>query len=276
MGERARAAVGEGDGWRVLEEASGLDRAQLVRHLDAPAPSRAVAYAEAMVERRAAGEPLQYVLGRWSFRRLDLLVDRRVLIPRPETEVVAGVAIGELRRLAGDRPLVAVDLGTGSGAIALALADEVPRARVWATDVSAGALAVAAANLAGTGSLVGPRVRLVLGDWFDALPEELRGRVGVVVSNPPYVADGEVLPAEVADWEPTGALYAGPSGLEGIEAVVTGAPGWLARPGSVVVEVAPHQAEQAVRLATTAGFDHAEVVDDLAGRARVLVGRFTG
>jgi len=265
----------------VVEQASGLDRAELVLNLDAPAPHRSVAYVESMLERRAGGEPLQYVLGRWGFRRLDLLVDRRVLIPRPETEVVAGVAVEELRRLVptgARRPLppLAVDIGTGSGAIALAVADEVPKARVWATDVSADALAVARANLAGTGSLIGPRVRLLLGPWFDPLPPELRGRVDVVVSNPPYVAAGEWLPDAVAGWEPAEALVAGPTGLEGIEAVVTGAVGWLARPGSLVVELAPHQADEAARVARRAGFDDVAVADDLTGRSRVLLGRFTG
>jgi len=263
----------------VVEGASGLDRAELVLNLDAPAPARAVAHAGAMLARRTAGEPLQYVLGRWGFRRLDLLVDRRVLIPRPETEVVAGVAVEELHRLvpASARrqvPPLAVDIGTGSGAIALSLADEVPRALVWATDVSADALAVARANLAGTGSLVGPRVRLLHGPWFDPLPEELRGRVDVIVSNPPYVAAGEELPDEVAGWEPAQALVSGPTGLEGIEAVVTGATAWLARPGSLVVELAPHQADAAAGLARRAGFDDVVVTDDLAGRERVLVGRF--
>ncbi len=279
LGRVRTALPAAGEAWRVLEEASGLDRAQLVGELDSVAPARAAAYADAIVDRRRRGEPLQYVLGRWGFRRLDLLVDRRVLIPRPETEVVAEVAIDELRRLVPrDRrtpPLVA-DIGTGSGAIALAVADEVARARVWATDVSAEAVAVARANLAGAGSLVGPRVRLLTGSWFEPLPEKLRGQLDLVVSNPPYVAVDEVLPAEVADWEPTGALVAGPTGLEGIDAVVTGAAGWLARPGTVVVELAPHQAEAAAALATGAGFDDVEVRPDLADRPRVLVGRYRG
>jgi len=281
--DRARAVLADGgDAWRVVERAAGFDRAELVVNLDTPAPPRAAAFADAMLERRAGGEPLQYVLGTWGFRHLDLLVDRRVLIPRPETEVVAGMAVDELRRLvpagssARRTPPLAADIGTGSGAIALALADEVPRALVWATDVSADALAVARANLAGTGSLVGPRVRLLHGPWYDPLPGELRGRVDVVVSNPPYVAADEVLPADVAAWEPPGALVSGPTGLEGIEAVVAGASAWLARPGSVVVELAPHQAAAAADLARAAGFDEVAVADDLAGRARVLVGRYTG
>jgi release factor glutamine methyltransferase len=225
-----------------------------------------------MVERRRAGEPLQYAIGAWGFRRLDLFVDRRVLIPRPETEQVVEVACAELRRLAPSTPHV-VDLGTGSGAIALSIALEVPRARVWATDVSRQALAVARANLAGLGGRAAARVLLAEGDWFDALPGPLRGRVDLIVSNPPYIADGEVLPPEVADWEPRAALRAGPTGLEAIEVIVSEAPAWLARPAALVVEIAPDQAEPARALASAAGFADVAVRADLQGRPRALVGR---
>ncbi|MFN2606408.1 MAG: peptide chain release factor N(5)-glutamine methyltransferase, partial [Acidimicrobiales bacterium] len=241
-------------------------------HLDEPAPARAVAFADAMAARRAAGEPLQYVLGRWQFRTLELLVDRRVLIPRPETEVVAAVAIEEARR-SHRRPPVVVDLGTGSGAIGLAVAVEVPDAQVWATDASAEALAVARANLAGMGSAAATRVRLAEGGWFEALPPALAGRVSVVVSNPPYVADGEDLPDEVAGWEPGVALRAGPTGLEAVGEIVAGAPPWLARPGSLVLELAPHQAAEAVSLAAEAGFADITVIADAAGRSRALRAR---
>lgn len=228
-----------------------------------------------MVDRRRRGEPLQYVLGVWSFRRLELVVDRRVLIPRPETEAVVDVALEELARVAPERPL-AVDLGTGSGAIALSLALEVPRARVWGTDRSEPALAVARANLAGMGSRVATRVRLAAGDWFGALPDDLRGQVDLVVSNPPYVGAAESLPAEVAEWEPPEALIAGPTGLEDVERIVGEAPVWLRRPGAVVIEIAPHQAEAAAGLARRAGFDDVDVRPDLSGRLRALVGRRAG
>lgn len=258
----------------MLGRASGFDRADLVRHFDDPVPARAVAFLDSMVERRRKGEPLQYVLGIWGFRQLDLVVDRRVLIPRPETETVVEVALEELGRLGlAGRPPVLVDLGTGSGAIALSLAAEVDGAVVWATDASADALALARANLAGLGSGLAPRVRLAEGRWFDALPASLAGRVDVVVSNPPYVAEDEPLPAEVADWEPYRALVSGPTGLEAIAEVVAAAPRWLARPGALVVEVAPHQAGAAAALARDAGFSPVDVRPDLAGRARALVGR---
>jgi len=257
---------------RIVERASGRDGAEWLVVLDDAVPERALAFFDDMVERRAAGEPLQYVLRRWGFRTLDLVVDRRVLIPRPETEVVVEVAIRELRRSAARRPLAA-DLGTGSGAIALSLAVEGPNCRIWATDVSDAALAVARANLSGIGSPAAVRVRLAHGRWFDALPAPLRGQFDLVVSNPPYVAAHETLPAEVADWEPREALVAGPTGLEAIAELVEAAPAWLAADGSLVVELAPHQADEARRLASGAGFSEVDVRPDLTGRSRVLVAR---
>ena len=222
-----------------------------------------------MVERRAAGEPLQYVVGRWGFRTLDLLVDRRVLIPRPETEVVAEVAIAEARR--PGRAVTVVDLGTGSGAIALSVAAEVPAATVWGTDRSADALAVARANLAGLGRAA-PRVRLAEGDWFAALPGDVRA--DVVVSNPPYVGASEALAPEVADWEPRDALVAGPAGTEALDRILADAVAWLRPGGVVVLEVAPHQAAGVAATAGGLGYG-VDVRPDLAGRDRVVVARLT-
>jgi release factor glutamine methyltransferase len=259
------------DARRIVEEAASGEWPWL---LDEPVSERAQRYCDEMVARRLAGEPLQYVLGRWGFRQLDLLVDRRVLIPRPETEQVVSVALTELRRLGPD-PVV-VDLGTGSGAIALAIAAEGRPGAVWATDASADALAIARANLVGLGGARAAKVRLVLGSWWEALPTELGGRISLVISNPPYVttAEMETLPAVVAEWEPRSALDAGPPGLEAIETVVAGAAQWLARPGAVVVELAPHQAAAAEAVAHGAGFDETRVEKDLAGRDRALVARF--
>jgi len=238
--------------------------------LDGPVTTRALAHLDAMLGRRLGGEPLQHVLGHWSFRSLELLVDHRVLVPRPETELVAGAAIDELRRNEGT---VAVDLGTGSGALALAIAVEVPAARVWGVDRSSDALDVARANLAGIGR-AGARVTLLEGDWFAALPEELRGAIDVLVSNPPYVCDGDELPAEVRDWEPAGALFAGPDGLDDIRRIVAEAPRWLRRPGSLVVEHDPRQAAVVEQLARDAGATEVKVHPDLTGRLRYLVARF--
>ena len=258
----------------LMERASGARGAewQLIR--GEAAPARVEGFVDEMVDRRLAGEPLQYVLGEWSFRRLDLAIDRRVLIPRPETEQVVEEAIGELRRLAVSAPTV-VDLGTGSGAIALSLAFEVAGAQVWATDVSDSALTVARSNLAGMGGMAATRVRVVGGSWFDALPRELAGAVHLIVSNPPYVAEHEVtsLDPAVVDWEPISALVPGPTGLEAIRHIVAGAPLWLRRPGVLVVEIDPSQADATIALARAAGFDEAEVRPDLAARPRTLVAR---
>jgi len=226
-----------------------------------------------MVERRLNGEPLQYVLGRWGFRDLDLMVDRRVLIPRPETEQVVGWA---LEAVAPSDVTVAVDLGTGSGAIALALARELARATVWATDVSRDALDVARANTSGAGMWAAPRVRLVEGWWWDALPAELEGRVDLVVSNPPYIADDEVLPAEVEVWEPRLALRAGDGGPVDDRADGGEAAGWLAPGGVLVVEIAPALETAVLELANAAGAAQAEVRADALGRPRALVSRWSG
>jgi release factor glutamine methyltransferase len=257
------------DARRIIERAG----ADYPLGLDAAVPARALPFVADMVDRRAAGEPLQYVLGLWSFRRLELLVDRRVLIPRPETEVVVEVALREAHRV-GLEGLIAADLGTGSGAIALSLALELPGVEVWGTDVSPAALAVASANLAGMGTFVAPRVRLAQGSWFDALPRDLQGRLGLVVSNPPYVAESDELPAVVADWEPADALVSGPTGLEALQQVVDAAPPWLARPGTLVLECAPHQADIVAGQGLAAGASDVAIEIDLSGRQRAVVLRF--
>jgi release factor glutamine methyltransferase len=279
--ERRLRAAGfdspETDARRIVEQASGFEGADHVLGLDEPATERGVAQFDQMLNRRLAGEPLQYVVGSWGFRELDLLVDRRVLIPRPETEVVVDHALAELDRIrsrTGGRAVV-VDLGTGSGAIALSFAHERDRVEVWATDVSADALAVARANLAGLGRSA-TRVRLAQGSWFAALPDDLRGGVDLVVSNPPYVARSDVLPQEVSEWEPSASLVAGPKGTEALEILIREAPGWLAPHGVMVLEIAPHQGAPMLELAEAAGFSAARVEPDLAGRDRALVLRLTG
>ena len=262
----------------IVEEASGLEGADYALGLDQPATVRGVATLDRLVARRRAGEPLQYVLGRWAFRSLDLMVDRRVLIPRPETEQVVGFALAELDRLGANRPgppLVVVDLGTGSGAIGLSIAAERSRTRVWASDVSPDALAVASANLAGLGRAA-TRVRLVEGSWFEALPEDLVGTIDLVVSNPPYVSPADPLPREVAEWEPVGALISAPTGREALIGLVEHAPRWLTRPGVLVVELAPDQAAPIARAAREAGFGEVRVERDLAGRDRAVVARIEG
>jgi release factor glutamine methyltransferase len=273
----------------MVQRVSGYDGAELFANKHELATAPAVEHLDDMLDRRVGGEPLQYVLGRWDFLGLDLLVDPRVLVPRPETEVVAQTAIDEAVRLgarrgkhdgwlAADTTYAVADLGTGSGAIALALARELPEAEVWATDASDDALVVARANVAGVGSAA-TRVRVSSGSWFDALPAELRGALRVIVSNPPYVAEHEVadLPRDVTEWEPHSALVSGPTGYEALETLIADAPGWLdPAGGALVLELAPHQADRAHELATGAGFADVRVDRDLVGRARVLVARVPG
>jgi release factor glutamine methyltransferase len=238
--------------------------------------------ARELAARRAAGEPLQYVLGHWAFRALDLLVDPRVLIPRPETEQVVEEALAEVRAL-GTRDAVVVDAGTGSGAIALALAIELAAAgdhgEVFATDASGAALQVARANLARVSAVSAAMwpVTMLEGNWLEPLPEERRGCVSAVVSNPPYVAESEWadLDAEVHA-EPRTALLAaagsdGTPGLADVEAVLVQSLSWLARPGVVVIELAPAQADAARSLALALGYAAVAVHQDLAGRPRTLV-----
>lgn len=260
----------------IVEEASGLEGAELELGLDRPATVRGVTRLDGLVARRLAGEPIQYVLGHWSFRTLDLLCDRRVLIPRPETEQVVGHALDELDRLLLARPsghrATVVDLGTGSGAMGLAVAVERPGTDVWLVDRSPDALAVARANLAGLG-MAGGRVRMAEGSWFQALPTELQGRVDLVVTNPPYVADAEVLDASVVDWEPAGALVSGPSGLEAYEVILDRAPVWLAPGGALVAEIGATQAVAVTGLARAAGFTDVAVHPDHAGHPRSLIAR---
>ncbi len=253
----------------MCEVASGADRLDDV--LDERATIRMVAHLDAMLARREAGEPLAYVLGRGGFRHLDLFVDRRVLIPRPETEVVAGVALELARRRSP--PIVVADLGTGSGAIGLALANELPvvGVEVWLTDDDADALDVARANLAGIGRGAA-NVRIGAGRWFDALPEDVF--LDVVVVNPPYVADGSPEVEEsVLRWEPHHALFGGPDGLDAIRELVAAAPSRLRPGGWLVLEIGADQGAAVADLLSATGYADVQIRQDLAGRDRVALAR---
>ena len=279
LGEAGNPAAEAEARW-LVEEASDLPMSEW----GAPATDVGVARLTRMLERRLAGEPLQYVLGRWPFRGLDLIVNPKVLIPRPETEIVAEVALAEAVRAGarrgrpdpwGSTPTFTVaDLGTGSGALALALATELPEAEVWATDRQPEALEVAGANLVGLG-MAATRVRLAEGVWYEALPEALRGGLRVIVSNPPYVAEAEFdeLPPEVREHEPRAALVAGPDGTEDLDVLLAGGLEWLEPGGALVLELAPHQAETQAQRARRAGYASVDVYCDLTTRPRVLVAR---
>ena len=250
----------------IVERAAG-DPFRVVA--DRPATVRSHHHWRLMVDRREQGEPLQYVLERWSFRTLELYIDRRVLIPRPETEGLVDTVLAEHTRVGGP----VVDLGTGSGAIALSVAVERPGTEVWGVERSPGALAVARANCTGIGRRAAAAVRLVEGSWFDPLPDHLRGEVGVIVSNPPYVEDDADLPEDVARWEPQEALRGGTDGLDDIREIVAGASSWLTPGGALVIEHAPQQAVAVRSLADDNGYVEVRTGTDLTGRDRFLVAR---
>jgi release factor glutamine methyltransferase len=264
----------------IVERVSGFSAAELIVHGAEPVSARGVAFFDQLVARRGSGEPLQYVLGRWGFRNLELFVDSRVLIPRPETEVVAGLGVSHL--LTYGCATRAADLGCGSGAIGLSLAVEVPSCSVWLGDVSSDALEVARANASGLGR-AGARVSLHQGSWFDALPPDLAGTLDLVISNPPYVAPAEELPHEVVGYEPGVALFsddhaeAGQSddsrtvgGAAHLVAIVDAAPRWLAPGGALVLEMSPHQTAFIAQRCADLGFT-SRVERDLAGRDRAVV-----
>ena len=243
----------------LLTEASGVARDRIASEPETPldgAASRAFAQ---MVRRRLQREPVAYILGRRGFRRIELMVDGRVLIPRPETELLVELAL-ELR------PSRVLDAGTGSGAVALAVAEELPGCEVVATDTSAAALELAAANAAMLG-LAG-RVRFEHG----TLPPD--ERFDLILANLPYVSEAEWngLAPELTKFEPREALVAGPTGLEAIESLLAS----LARaplPAAIGLEVGLGQAEAVAGLVRDLGFAQVEARRDLAGTERVVAGR---
>ena len=245
----------------ILSRALGLSRLELYTSFDRPLNESERAVARPLVERRGRREPLAYVLGDWDFRRLTLRTDARALVPRPETEIVVEHALAAIAGL--EEPRV-VDVGTGSGAIALALADERPEARVTATDVSPEALALARENA----ERLGLAVELVEADLLGGLT----GPFDLVVSNPPYVEAGELasLQPEVRDWEPRLALVAdGQTERLAREAREVLAPG-----GTIVLECHAEHAGHLRALLAGLGYEGATISTDLAGRERVVEARW--
>jgi release factor glutamine methyltransferase len=264
LGSRHEATV-------ILEEASGCRLSALAASFMSPAPPALIAAAEELSRERRSGRPLQHVVGHWSFRHLELLQDERALIVRPETEQVVGVALDELARRSGR---LVLDLGTGSGAIALGIANEAPGAVVVALDRSAEALALATANRARRDADECERVHLLVSNWYSALSSV--ARFDLIVANPPYVSEAEwmTLDPVVRDHDPKAALVAGPSGLEAIDAILAGAPEHLVRGGVLVCEIGATQKEPTLSAALGAGARAARVEVDLAGRDRILVAQF--
>jgi len=267
----------------LLEEVMCATRSELIlqgaREVTDEEFRQAVEFADLVV----AGVPLQHVIGHWSFRTLELAVDGRALIPRPETEMVVSVALEELDRLSGFRPLPlrCLDLGTGTGAIALSLVSEFADVRVVATDVSSEALALAGENRSKLDEPLRDRLEMRHGDWYAALattPCATAPAVGfdLICANPPYLSEAEWREVDpiVRDHDPVSALVGGAIGTEQIELILAGASTHLVGGGSMVVEIGWKQGPDAMRLAKSAGAGHAAVFPDLAGRDRILLARF--
>jgi release factor glutamine methyltransferase len=244
----------------LLAEATGLDRAQLAADPDAAVDAGAARRFGAMVRRRVRREPVAYILGRRGFRHLELAVDSRALIPRPETELLVEIAL-ELA------PESVLDVGTGSGAVALAVAHELPETEVTATDTSEDALALARENAE----------RLGLADRvaFERGTVPPGRRFDLIVANLPYVREDELatLQPEISRYEPRQAVVAGQDGLETIAAVAAASSAALTETGSVALEVGAGQAGGAAELLLDLGFGQVEGRQDLAGIPRVVLGR---
>jgi release factor glutamine methyltransferase len=253
--------TGRLDAELLLAHSLGRPRIELYTDFDRPLSSEELDAYRELVARRARHEPVAYILGEWGFRRLTLKVDRRALIPRPETEIVVERALAHLRGL--DAPVV-LDVGTGTGAIALAIADEHPGARVTAIDVSADALALARENV----ERAGLAVELLQYDAGDGLPG---GPYDLVVSNPPYVepSDLATLMPDVRDYEPHVALVG-----DRMPQVVARAAFDVLRPGGhLVLEVGDGQALATAAMLAELGYVDVITTPDLAGRDRVVEGR---
>jgi release factor glutamine methyltransferase len=255
------------DAERICMQVLHLDRAQLYSIDRELTPSERHDI-ESLVERRRTMEPLQYLTGSQGFRRLDLLVGPGVLIPRPETETLVEVAIESIKEIEAPRVL---DIGTGSGAIALSIAAEVPGSRVWATDVSPEAIGWATKNRQ---MMDLKNVVLLESDLFSQIDSTLRGEFDVVVSNPPYLSEEDLVRAtpDIRDHEPLLATVAGPTGLEVTQRIVKEAIHWL-RPGQpVLIETWTGQWPQLKKMMEET-YDVVKVHPDLNGALRVAEGR---
>lgn len=249
----------------LMGHSLGLKRMQLYLQFERPLAEPELAKLRPLVKRRSEREPLQYIVGTTEFSGLTLKVDRRALIPRPETELLVEIA----KEAGAVPPARVLDLGTGTGAIALALAQAFPAATVVATDLSADALALAQENATALG--LGERVHWLRSDWFAALPPD-EPPFDLIVSNPPYLTEAEVgeTEPEVRNFEPRGALTSGPDGLEAIAVIVREARSRLAPGGRLLLETGIAQHARILELTRAAGYAGAESRRDLTGRDRFV------
>ncbi|MDQ4142833.1 MAG: peptide chain release factor N(5)-glutamine methyltransferase [Actinomycetota bacterium] len=249
---------------RLVEAATGRSTAELL--LQPEVDDSVEAAAVSLARRRAAGEPLQYVTGVAGFRRLDLAVGPGVFVPRPETELVVEKGLERLPQGG-----TVVDVGTGSGAIALSIADERPDARVFATERFSDAVEWVRRNRDSTGK----HIEIIEGDVFDGLPEDLRGQFDVVISNPPYVANAErsTLPPDVVEQEPHGALFGGDAGMDIIERLASESLDWLRPQGWLVLEIGAGQGPKVHSLLDGLGYEEVKIGVDYANWPRVAEAR---
>jgi len=256
----------------LLAYALSTDRSRLLARLRDPLAHEKLKVLHGFLQRRRQHEPLQYITGMQEFWSLAFAVDTRVLIPRPETEVVVETALRLLSHSALRTPHSAIlDVGTGSGCLAVALAKELPQAEVWATDISAQALAVASENARRHG--VAERIHFLQGDLFLPVADRRDG-FDLIVSNPPYIArsDFAALQPEVRDWEPRGALDGGPDGLDFYRRLLEEGPAYLHVGGWLVMEIGHGQGSAIMELAQEQNALAAYAcIADYAGRARVTV-----
>ena len=273
----ARSGLVPIDAQVLLGHVLGRNRAWLAAHADEPlSPADAAAFA-ALAKRRRDGEPVAYLTGTREFWGLTLVVSPAVLIPRPETETLVELA---LARLPEDRATRVLDLGTGSGAIALAIAHSRPQARVLAIDASPDALAVARENALRLGL---GNVEFLQSDWYGALPASgpgpwaTGGPFDLIAANPPYVVAGDPhLDDGDLRFEPVGALSPGGDGLDALRTIVAGAPGRLVPGGTLVVEHGYDQSDAVCELFAAAGFVRIVAARDIAGTPRVVAGEAPG
>jgi release factor glutamine methyltransferase len=250
----------------LIGHALGLKRMQLYLRFEQPLTDAELEKIRPLVRRRGAREPVQYIMGETEFFGLKLKIDRRALIPRPETERLMEIIA---LRLAESPPARSLDLGTGSGALALGLAKTFPTTEVVAVDANAGALELAGENAVALG--LTDRVKFLRSDWFDGLPEG--ESFGLIAANPPYLSPEEaaLAPPEVREFEPPTALTAGDRGLGDLKKILETAPRFLAPGGLLALETGSAQHPDLLAMATAAGFVRAESLPDLTGRDRYLL-----
>ncbi len=255
------------DAEMLMAETLRVERSRLFFHRDGMLDDASLARFRSLVMRRANGEPVSYIVGRREFWSLDFIVTRAVLTPRPETELLVETAIKLLAAKSAPRIL---DLGAGSGAIAVALAKEIPSAEIVAADISKDALEIALANARRHG--VEKRTSFVAGDLFEAVAEM---KFDAIVSNPPYIREADIaaLPRDVRNFEPLVALDGGADGLDFYRRIAREAPDYLNAGGFVAVEIGARMGEEVAPLFAEAGFDDVRIEKDLAGLERVLSAR---